>query len=72
MHRFVKQMRKINLKNQMKTIILEKWLTMILNYRQCGHPLITPSNLGVNLTSFKHNEPLSHTHHESLHQIHED
>jgi hypothetical protein len=31
MHRFVEQMRKINLKNQMKTIILEKWLSMIPN-----------------------------------------
>jgi len=56
----------------MKTIILKKWLAVLPNQRHCGHPLVTPPNLGVNLTSLKRNEPLSHTHHESLHQIDED
>jgi hypothetical protein len=41
MHIFIKKMKKVNLKNQMKTIILEKWLTMIPNSRHCGYPPIT-------------------------------
>jgi len=30
-HKIVEQMKKIDLENQVKTIILEKWLTMTLN-----------------------------------------
>jgi hypothetical protein len=67
-----KKMGKFNPKNQMKTITLGKWLAMLPNRRHYEHPFVAPPNLDVNLTSLKHNEPLSHAHHESLHQIDED
>jgi len=53
-HKFIEQMKKNDRKNQTKTIILEKWLTMTSNWRCYKHPLVAPPNLGVNLTSLKH------------------
>ncbi len=71
-HKIVEQMRKTNLENQVKTIILEKWLIMTLNGRDYEHPPVEPPNLGANLTSFKCRERPSHTHHELILQIDED
>jgi len=65
-------MKKIDLKNQVKTIILEKWLTMTLNKKCYGHPLVVPPNMGANLTSFERHEPLFHIKHKLLHQNNED
>jgi hypothetical protein len=65
-------MGKVNPKNQLKTVTLGKWLAVLPNWRHYRHPLVAPPNLGVNPISLKHNEPLFHTHHESLHQIDED
>ncbi len=45
---------------------------MTLNWKHYGHPHVATPNLGANLTSFEHHEPLFHTHHESLHQSNED
>jgi hypothetical protein len=70
--KIVEQMGKINLKNQVKIVILEKWLITTLNCRHYENPSIALPNLGANLTSFKHHEPLSHTHHELLHPTKED
>jgi hypothetical protein len=71
-HKIVEQMWKTNLQNEMKIVILEKWLTMTSNWRRYERPFVTPPNLGANLTSLKRHEPLFHTHHESLHQTNED
>ncbi len=65
----VKQMGKVDLKNWAKTVIHEKWLMVTPNWKCYGHPFVAPPNLGANLTSLKHREPLFHTHHELLHQI---
>jgi len=70
--KIVQQKGKTNFKNQIKIVTLEKYLTMIPNWKHYGHPPIAPPNLGANLTSFKHHEPLFHTYHKLLHQIDED
>jgi hypothetical protein len=64
-------MRKVNPKNLVKIITPKKWLVMTPNWRCFGHPPITPPNLGANLTSLECHKPLSHIHHESLHQTDE-
>jgi hypothetical protein len=43
-----------------------------LNWKHYEHPHVAPLNVGANLTLFKRHELLSHTRHESLHQIDED
>jgi hypothetical protein len=45
---------------------------MTLKRRRYEHPLVAPPNLGANLTSFEHHEPLSDTCHKLLRQINED
>jgi hypothetical protein len=60
-------MEKVDLENYAKIKILAKWLTMTLNWKCYKHPLVAPPNLCVNLTSFKHPEPLFHSHHKLLH-----
>ncbi len=71
-HWFIKQMKRNDLKNRPKTIIFEKWLIMTWNWRGYKHPPTTPPNLGVDLTSFKCHEPLSHIRKKLLHQTDED
>jgi hypothetical protein len=68
----VEQMGKIDPENWVKIIILEKWLIATSNWKRYKYPPIAAPNLGVNLTSFKHHEPLFHNHHELLNQIDED
>jgi hypothetical protein len=68
----VEQIGKFDLENWVKIIILEKWLIVTLNWKHYEYPPIAPPSLGANLTSFKHHEPLSNTHHKSLDQTNED
>jgi len=65
-------MGKLDLENGEKIIILEIWLIVTLNWRCYEYPLIAPPILGANLMSIECHEPLSHIHHESLHQTDED
>jgi hypothetical protein len=64
--------KKIDLKNWVKIVILEKWLTMPLNLKHCGHPPMAQPNLNANLTLLKSHEPLFHTYHKLLRQTDED
>jgi len=70
--KIVKQMGRVDPNNQAKTVTLEKWLIVTLNWRCYKHPPISPPNLDTNLTLLEYREPLFHTHLESLHQIDED
>jgi hypothetical protein len=72
MHRIIERMEKVDPKNLKNTIILKKWLIMTPNWRCFRQPLVTPPNLGANLTLLKCHEPLCHIYHKSLHQINED
>jgi len=65
-------MGKVDPNNQAKTIIPKKWMVVTLNWKCYGHLLVAPTNLDANLTLLERCEPLSHTCHESLHQIDED
>ncbi len=66
MYKIVEQMVKINPENQANIVTLEKLLIVTPNYWSYGHPPVTPSNLGANLTLLEHNEPLFHTCYELL------
>jgi hypothetical protein len=72
MHRIIERMEKVDPKNLKNTIIPKKWLIMTPNWRCFRQPLVTPPNLGANLTLLKCHEPLCHIYHKSLHQINED
>jgi hypothetical protein len=71
-YKIVEQMGKINPKNLVKIVILEKWLIVTPNWRCYEHPLVALPNFGADLTSFECHEPLFHTHDKLLHQMNED